>query len=337
MNNEEDIYIAPANGHNCVMSFMEHRSEPAFENTEEQKYVWGDKWGVTNDVGKIRSILMRRPGKEMEIIDVNNWDPMLGMIIDKDKYYWRSNKAPDIKKMQDQHDNLARILRENDITVYYVEENLCNSTKSVYTRDPFIMVKGGAIIGRLSRMMRKGEERAITQTLAKLGVPILRTLNSTSLMEGGGFAWINKEYAVLAIGIAGNDEGADQVEEVLKRFGVTLLRVPNTGYDIHIDGCFVMIDVDRAIVDSTMLPYWFLEKLKELKIECIEKHENDGPFGVNCLAIEPGKIIMADEAASTIEKLSKMKFEVIPVNVSEIVKGGGGVHCSTKSLQRDDI
>ena len=36
------------------------------------------------------------------------------------------------------------------------------------------MVKGGAIVCRMGARIRRGEELAITRTLAKIGIPILR-------------------------------------------------------------------------------------------------------------------------------------------------------------------
>ena len=85
------------------------------------------------------------------------------------------------------------------------------------------MVNGGAIIGRMGARIRRGETLTITQTLANLGIPILRTLSGSALMEGGSFAWINHKTAVVGCGIRVNREGAEQVGEVLKRQGVEMM------------------------------------------------------------------------------------------------------------------
>ena len=127
--------------------------------------------------------------------------------------------------------------------------------KACYTRDPLIMVKGGAIVCRMGTQVGRGEELAITRTLARLGIPILRTLSGSALMEGGSFAWINERTAVIGCGIRVNREGAEQVGEVLKRQGVELLIIDLFGYDLHIDGSFQMIGKDLAIVDPFGLPY----------------------------------------------------------------------------------
>jgi N-dimethylarginine dimethylaminohydrolase len=55
-------------------------------------------------------------------------------------------------------------------------------------RDSAIAVDGGATVCRLAPKIRSGEELPMTRTLANLGMPILRTISSCGLMEGGSLA-----------------------------------------------------------------------------------------------------------------------------------------------------
>ncbi len=75
-----------------------------------------------------------------------------------------------------------------------------------------------------------------------------------------------------------NNEAIEQLDDVLKRQGVELLVVDLNGYTIHIDGSFVMVDKDLALVDATQLPYWFLEKLRELGVDTVEITPQDNPW-----------------------------------------------------------
>jgi N-dimethylarginine dimethylaminohydrolase len=334
---ENSEKIAPLNGYGNVMTYLPSLPEPAFEDDSTLTSVWGERWGISNDIGKIRVILVKRPGDEMKTIDESRWDPDLGVIIERDRYYWRSRRKPDLEKLQAQHDAITTALKNEGIRVEYIENTSNDTTKSIFTRDPAIVVKGGAIVGRMARQMRRGEERRITQKMASLGMPILHTIHGTGLLEGASFAWLDEENAALALSVAGNEEGARQVGEVLKTQGVNLITVDNHGYDIHIDGAIVMIDRGRALIDSSGLPYWFTKTLRDLKIDCIEKHPDDDGLGVNCLAVEPGKLLMASIAEKTIRILEKEGITVIPVDVGEIAKNGGGIHCSTLPLIRDPL
>lgn len=311
--------------------------DPPFEDKSELEAHWGRAWGLNNDVGRIRSILMHRPGPEMAIVDPTKRIERIGSFGDLEKgWYFQSDTVPPIADMQSQHDGFVAALKARDVEVHFVKGVDGGRLKSCYTRDPLIMVNGGAIICRMGTRIRRGEELAITRTLADLGIPILRTLSGTALMEGGSFAWINEKTAVIGCGIRVNREGAEQVGEVLKRQGVDLIIMDLVGYDIHIDGSFLMVDRDLALVDPFGLPFSFLEKLKELKVRTIEITPADNKWIINSLAVAPGELIMPEGATNrTLDQMAKLglRWTVLPYDKMQL--NGGGLHCSTTPLIRD--
>ena len=253
-------------------------------------------------------------------------------------WYFQSDTPPDIPAMQSQHDAMVKALIAAGVEVHHVEGVDNTRLKSCYTRDPLIMVKGGAIVCRMGARIRRGEELAITRTLAKIGVPILRTISGTGIMEGGSFAWINDKTAAIGIGVRVNREGAEQVGEVLKRQGVELLIIPLTGYDIHIDCAFLMIDKDLALVNPFGLPYSFMEDLKSRGVRLIEISPEDDSWINNSLAIAPGKLLMPEGATNrTLDNLAKHNVSWVTVPFAAMHKNGGGIHCSTTPLRRDSV
>ena len=313
--------------------------EPAFEVRDELERVWGRAWGCDNDVGQLRVVLMHRPGDELKIVDPSKRIEAIGSFGDlATGWYWQSDSIPPVSDMQRQHDALAEALRNEGVEVVFLEGVDGGRLKSCYTRDSVISVKGGAIVCRMAPRIRRGEELAASRTLAKHGVPILRTLNGTATMEGGSFAWLNSKTAVIGRSIRVNEDGAAQVGEVLRRQGVELICVDLCGYQIHIDGALVMIDVDLAIIDPAQLPYWFLDRLKALKIRTIEITPADSSWVVNCLAVRPGRIVMPEGASNrTLDELARNKVETIVVPYDRMQLNGGGVHCSTSPLIRDSV
>jgi N-dimethylarginine dimethylaminohydrolase len=141
----------------------------------------------------------------------------------------------------------------------------------------------------------------------------------------------------VGLGTRANAEGARQVEEVLRTQGVELLRVQLPGYRQHLDGLLVMLDVDRALVNPTLVPYALIEKLAELKIRAIELHPDDHPFTINCLAVRPGRVLMSETSQATLERLAKEGIEVVSMPFDAVYRGGGGIHCSTAPLVRDPV
>jgi N-dimethylarginine dimethylaminohydrolase len=312
---------------------------PPFEDHAELEKYWGRVWGVDNDVGRIRSILRHRPGEEMKVVDPGKRIESIGSFGDLEKgWYFQSDTVPPVAEMLAQHDALVAALKAHGVEVHFVEGVDGGRLKSCYTRDPLIMVKGGAIVNRMGTRVRRGEELSITRTLAKIGVPILRTLSGSAVMEGGSFAWINPKTCVIGCGIRVNREGAEQVGEVLKRQGVELIIIDLVGYDIHIDAAFQMVDKDLAIVDPFGLPFSFLEKLKELKVRTIEITPADNKWIVNSLAIAPGELIMPEGATNrTLDQMAKYGLRWTTLAYDKMQLNGGGIHCSTTPLIRDSV
>ena len=327
-----DVYSA-------TVKLFGSQPEPAFDHPERMAAVWGREWGCDNDVGRIRTVLVHRPGAEFEVIDPSKSIEETGGFGDLEAgWYWQSEKIPPLAEMQAQHDGLVRVLEDHGIEVIRLEGVSDGRFKSCYTRDSSFAVKGGAIVARLAPRLRHGEERAVTRTLANAGVPILATVAGTGMMEGGSFAWLNAKTAVVGRGIRVNDEAISQVADVLRRQGAELLVVDLPGYSIHIDGHFMMVDVDLALVDPTGLSYSFLETLKDLGIRTVEITPDDNSWIINGLAISPGKYVMPHGISdATREALERQGLELIEIPYDKMQLNGGGIHCSTCPLLRDRI
>ncbi len=321
-----------------IKAFPSH-PEPAFEVPEQQEAVWGRRWGCDSDVGRLRTVLMHRPGDELKVVDPTKRMEELGSFGDPaEGWYWRGDEVPALEALQSEHDALVEALRRHDVEVVFLDRCAPGRMKSCYTRDSCIAVKGGAIVTRLGPKIRRGEEGPVSETLGRLGMPILRTVHGTGIMEGGSFVWLNQSTAVIGRSSRVNEAGARQVEDVLREQGVELLRVDLTGYRLHIDGALVMVDVNTAIINPVQLPFWFLEKLGELGIRTVEVHPDDPVSTVNCLAMAPGKVIMsAGASAKTKRRLDSLEIETIEIPYERMFLGGGGIHCSTSPLIRDPL
>ena len=324
--------------YNSLIRQFPSEPEPAFESTEQLETWWGRKWGCTTDVGRLRVVLMHRPGSEISIVDTSKKleNNAYGDI--QAGWYWRGTEGPNLAAMQKQHDAYTAALKAAGVEVVFIDKIGKDRMKSCYTRDSVIAVGGGAIVMRLGPRMRRGEELPVTRTLARLGCPILRTISGIGVAEGGSFAWINKKTAVIGLSSRVNPEGALQIEEVLRSQGVELIKIELTGYRLHIDGLFVMIAPDLAIANITLLPYAFLERLKELKIGLIDVHHEDDGAIINSLAVAPGRLIMCEGASEhTLNRLHHAGVEVTVIPYDKMISGGGGLHCSTAPLVRDEV
>lgn len=309
---------------------------PAFHDPEEQTRVWGRPWGCTTDVGRLRAVLMHRPGDELNIVE-NKPMPEIGGFGDPEKgWYWIGKTLPDLAAMQAAHDKFTALLRAEGVDVILIDKAAPGAMKQIYCRDSVIAVKGGAIVTRLARKVRRGEELAVTRALAKAGCPIIGTLHGEAVFEGGGFAILDEKTAVCSVSVACNAEGVRQVEVLLNSVGIDLIKVPMPGYRIHIDGSFIMVDHDKAIVNINELPYVFIQELERRGIQMIELPPEDNAFSLNCLALAPGRVLMHETRTPRLaDRLARAGVEVLTIDYECVELGGGGIHCSTGPLARD--
>ncbi|QDL93010.1 amidinotransferase [Paroceanicella profunda] len=324
--------------YNQLIKLFPSEAEPAFEDEDQLRRWWGRKWGCTNDVGRLRVVLMHRPGEEVNIVDTSKRLENNAFGDQQAGWYWRGDEGPDLAGMQAQHDAYVAALRAEGVEVVFIDAPARDRMKTCYTRDSVVAIGGGAMVMRLGPRIRRGEELPATRTLAALGCPILRTLSGTAVAEGGSFSWLTPTLAATGISSRTNEEGATQIAEVLRSQGVELLRVPLTGYRLHLDGLFVMIAPDLAIANSALLPFWFIEKLAALGIEVVELCPDDESWITNSLAVAPRRMIMPEGVSPrTQDRLDARGVEIITVPYDKMNSGGGGLHCSTAPLIRDEV
>ena len=89
---------APSPGwiYNQTVKMFAAGAEPAFEDAGELEAVWGRAWGVDNDVGRIRSLLVHRPGPEMAVIDPSKRIESIGSFGDPETgwYFQSDSRCP---------------------------------------------------------------------------------------------------------------------------------------------------------------------------------------------------------------------------------------------------
>lgn len=312
-------------------------AEPPFENEEMLRRIWGRNWGVTDEVGTLRVVLVHRP-REEEIKAVTAdapYDEKTGWRYDLEgKWLWPGKDLPDLPKMQEQHDGLVEKIRNEGIEVINLDGVVPpgdgGHVMACMSRDYAVAVKGGVIVCRMGLKRRRGEEALVAKKLGSLGVPILHTVHGTGIFEGGSFILLNQENAVVG-GTRVNEEGVRQVKEVLRVLGINLIQMPTPDYQWHIDGHLGMVGKNLALVKVTEVPHEFLTKLKDLGIKIIPT----GSFEQNILVLRPGKLITSNISDGTRKVLEKEGIEVDTHDMLELGKALGGPRCSTCPLMRD--
>ena len=80
-----------------VLKYFPPMEEPSFESEEMMEFVWGRRWGCNSEVGRLKTVLMRRPDHEMDVITMDKWDDEIGAIMGENhSWYWRCDRQPNL-------------------------------------------------------------------------------------------------------------------------------------------------------------------------------------------------------------------------------------------------
>ena len=292
--------------------------ETQFED-EVEKY-WGRQWGAPTEIGTLRMVLLHRPGPE-----INSIAPPL----EKWRYTWK----PDLNQMIKEHELLVQLFKDEHVEVVIREPESGSNprlVKSIYTRDPSFSIKGGMIIGRMYDALRRGEEKYTASTYSKLGCPILRTINGSGVIEGGGVTYLDETHVCITTGYRTNEEGVRQATEVMKASGVDeVITVPM--YDGHEP--VHMVDKHTA-VRNRVIPWFFLKYLKQkLDFTVLDGRESGARASV---ALRPGRIMIAEDQ-KVCRFFESNGLDVIEAKIPTLVHpmNSGSIHCLTMALIRD--
>jgi N-dimethylarginine dimethylaminohydrolase len=287
--------------------------------------LWGHA-GLATEVGRLRSVLMHRPGDE------------IGRVTDAADVLWDALIEQELATYQ--HDMLAETYRKLGVEVRYMTPGDRATPNLYFARDHFFMTPQGAVISRMGSASRAGEERFSAQGLANAGVPILMTVHGEGTFEGADVAYLREGVVLVSFGMRSNREGCRQVAGILKDIGLepVIVEMPyGTG---HLDGGLSIVDKRKAIVRPYHCPYGAIEQLRRLGYEVIEApdtHETDTNMALNMVPIAPGVVVMPAGNPNTVRALAKHGIEVHPVDVSELQKGNGAIHCMTGVIARDAV
>lgn len=315
---------------------------------DELEAMWGRKWGQSSKIGKVHSVIMRRPG----LREVNN-----ELVRKHPLFFNYSEKGlADRTKIRQEWEGLQKVLLDHGVEVFEVilPDPIIGAynipLRSAWAIE-IIMIRGGAVIERSAMHYKRGIEVIEAKSLMEIGCPILFQITGSGIFEPR-VDYLDPKHALLGYGCRANAEGIRQMEWILKLSGVEnihLVHMPGpfrtkkvqvggSAGSFHLDCVFSMVDQNLAIIYPGAVGYDTIIYLQNLGIELIEIPEGEVvTFAGNCFPLEPGKVIMATNNPVTTTELRKHGVEVIEVDMTEsILKEAIGPDCAVVALERED-
>jgi dimethylargininase len=284
-------------------------------------------YGCQDMFSPLRTVLVKRPDNAFVVADAAAW------------HY---NHRPNLAVAQQEHDALTAILREAGAEVLYHEEALPDHADAIFAFDPSLVTDAGAIILRMGKDKRRGEEAAMARCYEQLGIPILATLTGEARAEGGDLLWLDHETLAVGLGFRTNAEGLRQLRVALSSIGVNVLPVELPYYTgpeacLHLLSMISIVDYQTAVVYPPLMSVPFWQELQRRQFTLIEIPEKEyATMATNVLALAPRQCLILEGNPITKRLLEDAGCQVQTYRGNEIsFNAEGGPTCLTRPIWRE--
>ncbi|MGJ9381985.1 dimethylarginine dimethylaminohydrolase family protein [Salipaludibacillus sp. CF4.18] len=234
-----------------------------------------------------------------------------------------------IEKAMEQHQNLVETLRRHDVQVTLLPE-MEEFPEQVFTRDIGFTLGQTTFVADMAHSPRIGEENVLKTWLEQNGISYYNLIGD--MIEGGDVI-INGHQLFIGLSDRTNQNAINHMQKILHEYEV--ITVPFLEKYLHLDCVFNIISEKEALIYSNA----FSNKEKKIlasHFELIEVNEEEQfTLGTNVLSIGNKKILSLPINREVNQQLRIRGYEVLEVDITEIIKSGGSFRCSTMPLVRD--
>ncbi|WP_417900289.1 dimethylarginine dimethylaminohydrolase family protein [Bacillus haimaensis] len=230
-----------------------------------------------------------------------------------------------------QHRNFVAKMKEAGIEVINLEA-LERFPEQVFTRDIGFTLGDILFVSNMGSEVRHGEEQLFKNWLDEQGATYLPLTDNS--IEGGD---VIVDRDVIFVGISGrtSSEGIHKLAEATP--GFTVQEIPIDKSYLHLDCVFNVLSPTEALVFPPALRKEELDYLAT-RYELIEvTKEEQFTMGTNVLSVGDKKVFSLPCNEKVNKDMRDRGYDVIEVDISEIIKSGGSFRCCTLPVKRSDI
>ncbi|MCR2827679.1 N-dimethylarginine dimethylaminohydrolase [Microbacterium sp. zg.Y909] len=243
-----------------------------------------------------------------------------------------TDTAKALRQWQDLHDTYVRLGHEVELI-----DPVPGLPDMVYTANGGFVIDGRALGVKFRVPERRGEERPFMDWFAAHGVDVIEPVE---VQEGEGDFLLVGDTILAGTGFRSVGDSHREVADVFAREVISLRLIDPRFY--HLDTAIAVLDpvegpsgVDRANI--AYLPTAFDDRARAVLAErfpdAIAVSDSDGAvFGLNT-ASDGRNVIVSPRAVGFIDQLRDRGYIPVPVDLSELLLGGGGIKCCTLELR----
>lgn len=274
-----------------------------------------------------------------ELFCENEYDPLIKVLLcepqhmriseiinETQRHYADDNIDQELAAKQ--HDTFVQSLRSQGIEAVllpHVEEY----PEQVFTRDIGFTIGQRLFVSHMGRGIRQGEDNILIEWLEAHRYPYH---NLTRNSIEGGDVIIDRDTVFVAVSGRTSENAIHNLETLLPDYKVVLLPIDRSY--LHLDCVFNILSPKEALVFSPALHREDLARLSS-RYDLIEVDKPEQfKMGTNVLSIGNGKVYSLPVNEKVNKELLRRGYNVIEVDISEIIKSGGSFRCCTLPLLR---
>lgn len=283
-------------------------------------------WGVDSEYGALRDVL---------IGPAQHYQWQTGNAIARRSL--RRGLKFDSAAASAQYNELVDAFRGAGVTVHQLGADAALPYQ-LYARDSSVMTPWGALITQTFSPWRRGEWRAVVDFYLHHDIPIYDVITAGSL-EGGDLMFLKPGLVVCGCSGERTDRrGLEQLEGWIRAEGWEFISYEFDPFYLHLDVKLGMLEKNLAVVCKDALEPNFVQLLIDRGIELIDISLPAAlDLGCNVVALGNERIITPSHNTELIDKCRSIGLQVLDPDISIYTAGGGGVHCMTQPLRRDQL
>ncbi len=223
---------------------------------------------------------------------------------------------PQYETALSQHASYVQALKSVgiDVTVLRPDEQYPDST---FVEDTALLTSHCAIITRPGAPSRRGETAAIESALEEFYSNIER-VRPPGTVDAGDIMMVGTHFYI-GLSQRTNREGADQVVQILKRYGMTGSTIPLAKV-LHLKSGISYLEHNRLVAAGEFIALPDFANYEIIKVD------GDEQYAANCLWLN-GTVLTASGFPKITSAIEACGYQTVQVDVSEFQKLDGGLSC----------
>ncbi|MEQ6377861.1 dimethylarginine dimethylaminohydrolase family protein [Bacillaceae bacterium S4-13-56] len=235
----------------------------------------------------------------------------------------------DVEKAMKQHHDFVDKLRSFNVDVTLLLPHK-KFPEQVFTRDIGFTLGQTIFVAEMKSDVRQGEENVLKSWLEAEEISYYNIVGEE--IEGGDVV-IDRDTVYVGLSDRTNQIAINHLKGLLSKYEV--ITVPFEKKYLHLDCVFNILSPDLALLYPGVIEKE-QEELIRSRYEVIEMNkEEQFTLGTNVLSIGDKRVFSLPQNKHVNKELTKRGFDIIEVDISEIIKSGGSFRCCTLPMKRE--